>query len=54
VEVDNIISHDVVTAKSGEHRLPACWLESLAVASRPLQRRRAEMNLNFRLISLAS
>jgi hypothetical protein len=27
---------------SGEHRLPACWFESLAIASRPLQRQLAE------------
>jgi hypothetical protein len=31
---------------SGERTLLACWFESLAVASRPLQRRLAETNLN--------
>ena len=33
-------------ATSGERTPLACWFESLAVASRPLQRRLAETNLN--------
>jgi hypothetical protein len=32
---------------SGERTRLACWFESLAVASRPLQRRLAETNLVF-------
>jgi hypothetical protein len=33
--------------KIGEHRLPACWFESVAIASRALRRRRAENDLLF-------
>jgi hypothetical protein len=36
----------VSSATSGERTPLACWFESLAVASRPLQRRLAETNLN--------
>src|SRR5436309_6109282 len=32
----------IARSRSGEHRLPACVFESLAVASRPLQRQLAE------------
>ena len=36
-----------VSAATSRERTPlACWFESLAVASRPLQRRLAETNLN--------
>jgi hypothetical protein len=31
-------------AESGERTLAACWFESLAVASHPLQQRSAETN----------
>jgi glutaminyl-tRNA synthetase len=36
--------------RSGECTRPAYWFESLAVASRPLQRRRAETNFSFNRI----
>jgi hypothetical protein len=46
VEQDDVVTrHDMLT---GEHSLPACWFESLAVASRPLQRLLAETNFEFR------
>jgi hypothetical protein len=34
--------HESDSGNSGERTRLACWFESLAVASRPLQRRRAE------------
>jgi len=36
-----------VGSASGERTRLACWFESLAVASRPLQRRLAKTNFEF-------
>jgi hypothetical protein len=41
-----VVAAAVSAATSGERTPLACWFESLAVASRPLQRRLAETNLN--------
>jgi hypothetical protein len=40
-----VVAAAVSAATSGERTPLVCWFESLAVASRPLQRRLAETNL---------
>jgi len=40
-----VVAAAVSAATSGERAPLACWFESLAVASRPLQRQLAETNL---------
>ena len=48
MEVDDSISyHDAATAEIRGHTRLACWFESLAVASRPLQRGLAETDFEF-------